>query len=344
VDLIFGYTGRPFDASTGLQNNLNRWYDAVVGRWTSEDPTGFADDANPFRYVGNGPVSAIDPVGLAELTAGKLREALPYAELAESAYTNAGMTEGKMVGDYQVKQVIDTEGGFRAVWFESTVNGEGVLAFAGTETPSLGKGLVDLVVSSAVAAEHAVLGHSGEEIPRGLFKPWHDVITDVHQGGGGVNIQYEQAIRASRQLKELYGDNLTVVGHSLGGGMATAAALVNGIHAKVYNPAGVHRNTLRQHGVNFDHANELVDVFKLWADPLTTLQDRLGLMPDTAGTVYEIPAMDNGLTFWLNNHGMSRLIKMIRELLGGDQKPSGGKPGGPDVSVAPPAGGGGKSC
>jgi hypothetical protein len=27
VDFLFGYTGRAFDESTGLQNNLNRWYD-----------------------------------------------------------------------------------------------------------------------------------------------------------------------------------------------------------------------------------------------------------------------------------------------------------------------------
>ncbi len=34
---------------------FNRWYDASVGRWISEDPIGFAGgDANLYRYVGNG--------------------------------------------------------------------------------------------------------------------------------------------------------------------------------------------------------------------------------------------------------------------------------------------------
>ena len=42
VDSLFLFTARPFDANTGLQNNLNRWYDARVGRWLSEDPIGFA--------------------------------------------------------------------------------------------------------------------------------------------------------------------------------------------------------------------------------------------------------------------------------------------------------------
>ncbi len=50
VDLIFAFTGRLFDDSTGLQNNLHRWYDPTIGRWLSEDPIGFtAGDANLYR-------------------------------------------------------------------------------------------------------------------------------------------------------------------------------------------------------------------------------------------------------------------------------------------------------
>ncbi len=64
VDCLFGYTARPFDNDTGLQNNLNRWYDPKIGRWASEDPIGFADgDANTSRYVGYSPTSISDPKG-----------------------------------------------------------------------------------------------------------------------------------------------------------------------------------------------------------------------------------------------------------------------------------------
>ncbi len=60
------FTGRPFDSDTQLQNNLNRWYDASVGRWLSEDPIGFAaGDENLYRYVGNGVLTLEDPTGLA---------------------------------------------------------------------------------------------------------------------------------------------------------------------------------------------------------------------------------------------------------------------------------------
>jgi len=64
VDSLFLFTARPFDGDTGLQNNLNRWYDPAVGRWLSEDPVGYdAGDINLFRYCANNPVLYTDPSG-----------------------------------------------------------------------------------------------------------------------------------------------------------------------------------------------------------------------------------------------------------------------------------------
>jgi len=65
ADYLFYFTARPLEKKTGLQNNLNRWYDGLVGRWLSEDPTGFdAGDGNLYRYVGNRAVRITDPSGL----------------------------------------------------------------------------------------------------------------------------------------------------------------------------------------------------------------------------------------------------------------------------------------
>jgi RHS repeat-associated protein len=65
VDSLFLFTARPFDPDTQLQNNLNRWYDARVGRWLSEDPIGFAGgDGNLYRYVGNRVILRADWLGL----------------------------------------------------------------------------------------------------------------------------------------------------------------------------------------------------------------------------------------------------------------------------------------
>ena len=63
--LLFGYTGKAFDSDTNLQNNINRWYDATIGRWLSIDPIGFeGNDTNLYRYTQNKPLSTLDLNGL----------------------------------------------------------------------------------------------------------------------------------------------------------------------------------------------------------------------------------------------------------------------------------------
>jgi len=64
VDSLFLYTARPFDPDTGLQYNLNRWYDAGTGRWLSEDPISYNAGMNLYEYVGNRPMLATDATGL----------------------------------------------------------------------------------------------------------------------------------------------------------------------------------------------------------------------------------------------------------------------------------------
>ena len=60
-DCIFGYTGKMLDTAVGLQWNINRWYDAEVGRWISEDTKGFkGKDANLTRYVFGNSISMLD--------------------------------------------------------------------------------------------------------------------------------------------------------------------------------------------------------------------------------------------------------------------------------------------
>jgi RHS repeat-associated protein len=63
VDCLFAYTGEALDTATSLQNNDNRWYNAITGRWLSQDPSGLGPDTNPYRYCGNGPTIATDPFG-----------------------------------------------------------------------------------------------------------------------------------------------------------------------------------------------------------------------------------------------------------------------------------------
>jgi RHS repeat-associated protein len=60
----YGYTGRERDNSTGLIYYRARWYDAVVGRFISEDPIGASGGLNLYGYVENSPLNSSDPTGL----------------------------------------------------------------------------------------------------------------------------------------------------------------------------------------------------------------------------------------------------------------------------------------
>lgn len=52
------------DQAPELSFFRNRFYDQATGRWTQEDPIGLAGGLNLYGYVGNNPVSFIDPFGL----------------------------------------------------------------------------------------------------------------------------------------------------------------------------------------------------------------------------------------------------------------------------------------
>ncbi|MDR0602184.1 MAG: RHS repeat-associated core domain-containing protein, partial [Treponema sp.] len=57
-----GYTGKPYDTTTGLYNYGYRDYKPEAARFTTVDPV--RDGANWFSFVNNDPVNWIDPWGL----------------------------------------------------------------------------------------------------------------------------------------------------------------------------------------------------------------------------------------------------------------------------------------
>jgi RHS repeat-associated protein len=67
----YAFTGREWDPETGLYYYRARYYDPKAGRFISEDPIGFEAGTNFYAYVGNGPVSRVDPLGDDWLSAGK---------------------------------------------------------------------------------------------------------------------------------------------------------------------------------------------------------------------------------------------------------------------------------
>ena len=59
----FQFSGKERDTGTGLYYFGQRYYIPSQGRWSTPDPTGTADGPNLFAYVGNNPLTLIDPAG-----------------------------------------------------------------------------------------------------------------------------------------------------------------------------------------------------------------------------------------------------------------------------------------
>lgn len=87
-----------------------------------------------------------------------------------------------------------------------------------------------------VGAESSVLAFAGTSPSSGAN--WK---ANFAQAFGGSSAQYNAGIDLAISL----GGNVHFTGHSLGGGIASAAAIVTGGSATIFNAAGVHSNTLR---------------------------------------------------------------------------------------------------
>lgn len=55
----------------------------------------------------------------------------------------------------------------------------------------------------------------------------------------GQASQYDYAVELAREVKEVLGDDVLIAGHSLGGGLATAASYETGLDAITFNAAGL---------------------------------------------------------------------------------------------------------
>ena len=112
---------------------------------------------------------------------------------------------------------------------------------------------------------------------------------------GGLSPQYNTAIHNARELSKEFGsDELTFIGHSLGGGEAAAASMATGRAAITFNPAAISPYTRIIQGlgsakdvVNYIAIGKKIGVtpFRFGGDMLNNLQYNIG-MPPPGETIY----------------------------------------------------------
>lgn len=70
-----------------------------------------------------------------------------------------------------------------------------------------------------------------------------DFLNNGQQGIGMRSDYYDRAMDLATQMNDRVGGNFEIAGHSLGGGMASAASAVTGARATTFNAAGLHPDT-----------------------------------------------------------------------------------------------------
>lgn len=106
------------------------------------------------------------------------------------------------------------------------------------------------------------------------------------QGLGFETGQYSDAIALAQRAEQVFGDgNVVVTGHSLGGGLASAAALATGASGVTFNAAGLSNETLESLGFNPNAVRDSVaDSGQLRryivnGDPLNGAQQDIPILP-----------------------------------------------------------------
>jgi hypothetical protein len=158
----------------------------------------------------------------------------------------------------------------------------------------------------------------------------HDFVTDVKNAKGYLTDQYSAAMKLADQFVSEYGEgsgntNLEFVGHSLGGGLATAASAVTGIRATTFNPAGVSDDVVASHlmasGLPSTIRNirpDQITTYRIAGELVTTNQDFFPGLVDTVGrqVTLEPPRDESSIpTGWIGTgvkrHFMSNFMRVL---------------------------------
>ena len=202
-------------------------------------------------------------------------------------YEKLDAKEMKKLG-VNTTELNDTKTGFKADIYKDK-NGDYVLVYRGTYSDP---------------------DHPENDLIHDWSKEWTD--DNMKQGLGMGSKQYKKSIELAKKVKkgsERQGKQLTIAGHSLGGGLATAAGAATGSKTYAFCPAGVHPNTYKKYGVQNPDTSK-VHTYYSNQDFLNMASNNLSLMPKAAGERIMLHTLDS--FDFTKGHDLPLLFKAIQ--------------------------------
>jgi hypothetical protein len=233
-----------------------------------------------------------------DLTEVIAQNSIGYARLANNTYSSSGAPPGftRLTRDAIVsatsKDVVieDANTGFQAVIYQNNHSGEVIVSFRGSDTGSLSDIQTD----------------------------WLD--TNLAQGVGYTPDSYMQGAELARTIKAGF-ENVRLTGHSMGGGVANYAAILNNLDYFAFNAAGLSPGVVDEIAEQIGNFSANGTVINDQYDPLTNMggnyNDETWGMPPTRHIGYDILVFVTNNNFnWLNMFNMSKRISGAHMLEG----------------------------
>ena len=202
-------------------------------------------------------------------------------------YEKLDAKEMKKLGITDLREIDDPHTGFKADIYKDT-NGDYVLVYRGTYSDP---------------------DHPENDLIHDWSKEWTD--DNMRQGLGMGSEQYKKSIKLAEKVNsnKPKGKQLTITGHSLGGGLATAAGAATGSKTYAFCPAGVHPNTYKKYGVKNPDTSK-VHTYYSNQDFLNMASNNLSLMPKAAGERIMLNTLDS--FDFTKGHDLPLLFKAIQ--------------------------------
>ena len=201
-------------------------------------------------------------------------------------YEKLDAKEMKKLG-VNTTELNDTKTGFKADIYKDK-NGDYVLVYRGTYSDP---------------------DHPENDLVHDWSKEWTD--DNMRQGLGMGSEQYKKSIKLAKKVNrnKPKDKQLTIAGHSLGGGLATAAGAATGSKTYAFCPAGVHPNTYKMYGVQNPNTSK-VHTYYSNQDFLNMASNNLSLMPKAAGERIMLHTLDS--FDFTKGHDLPLLFKAIQ--------------------------------